>query len=254
MNRLLLTAAAALTMGVASHATAATYTLDSFEGVTSLAGSLDPMDNGVAIDGVGSSSAAGSIASYSSSGFTFGRSVLFEQTEGTANDSTSLLFITGVDQEEAPLHYAMAYIQNYNAVNSKLTLTYDIGSLDAAVGNGLAAFTISMINSDASEANPLHVDAILNGNLVETWNLTTPTVFFEQPATNHTFNVLGSSLSGAGDQLSFVVRGSAGYNAVFAPITFDVLPVPELGLLPMFGSGLLVVGFAARRKRAVSSL
>ena len=248
MNRLLLTAATALGMAVSSHAMAVTYTLDSFEGANSLlGGGNDPFSNYVQLDAVGSSTAGG-IANYTSDGFTFSRSVLFEQTEAADFDSTSMLFISGADQEAEPTHYAAAVIQNYNSVNSKLTLTYDISSLDAAVGTDKAAFKVNIISTDAGVGQEVYIDAVLNGTTFETWTLNSPVVFFEQPATSHTFNVLGSSLTGA-DQLSFVVRGSAGYNAILSPLTFDVLPVPELGLLPMFGSGLLVVGFAARRKR-----
>ncbi len=257
MNRLLLTAATALGMAVSSHAMAVTYTLDSFEGGNSLYGGADPFSNLLILNPTdpdaptAASTTDGSLASYTSDGFTFSRSILLDQTVSTASTSQTIFAISGVDQEEAPTHYASLYLENAPEVNSVVRLTYDISDIDATVGANQASFNFKVVSTEAGTNQEVYIDAFLNGSATafDTWTLSSPVDFYAQQQANHSFNVLGSSLTGSSDQLTFVIRGAAGYNLQLAPVTFDVLPVPEVGLLPMFGSGLLVVGFAARRKR-----
>lgn len=250
MNRLLLAAATALATVVSSQALAASYTLDSFEGANSLTGSSDPNDNYVMLDGTTTSSTVGGIASYVSDGFTLSRSVNFTQT-ALANDTAwSFLTISGYGTPGD----ASVQVMNFPDTNSVLKLTYGIGGLGTLASSGAGiGFNVNIISTDANVGQSSYVDAYLNGSSTAfaSWELTAP-VNDSVPATEHTFNVSAADIH-AGSEITFALRGATAYNTSIAPLTFDVMPVPELGLLPMFGSGLLVVGFAAARRRRIAA-
>ena len=263
MNRLLLTAATALTMAASSHAMAATYALDNYSGALSMGGA-NFQANGVG-DGISST-----VSNYSLGGFTFSRTLDFTQTAGSDpswllvtdkywsyDDNGEYVYDENGDHVLAPMPEGQtgAYVQNSGGTNSVLKLTYNIGSLDATVGNGSVRFDVNVTNTDAGPDHMSYIDAYLDNALLpfHTETLSDPVALGDQPPTIRSFSLSGADL-GAATQITFVVRGMNGFNTTIAPLTFDVLPVPEAGLLPMFGSGLLVVGFAARRKRRSISL
>lgn len=247
MNRLLLTAAAALAMGVSGHAMAASYTLDDFSGANAVGNDF------VTLAGSGTSYSTGPLNYTSIDGFAFTRNVDFTQTTGV--DAASLLMTDNYLGETLPADQLGAYVMNPGGTASALALTYNIGSLASTVGSGSVKFDVTILNSDAGSDHQSYVTAYLNGSATpfDTWTLAAPVEMGAVPPVSRSFTVAGADVT-ANSQISFVLTGANGYNTTLAPLMFDVLPVPELGLLPMFGSGLLVVGFAVRRKSRANAL
>ena len=242
MNRLLLTAVAVLTMGVSGHAMAVTYTLDGFD--TALSKQIVTYaTNG----GTGSLAAGVGDINLSYGGMNFTRDL------SLAQDAATMASAQTAKKSTVQISNGKLSVTNLSGANSAVSLDYNIDALDTPVGGNNAVFTLEIKSTDANVGQESYISAFHDGALLSTWMINSPIALNAVPSLTHSWTISGADLDGT-DQLKFVMTGANGYNTVLGPLTYqiqaaDVLPVPEPGILPMIGSGLLVVGLAARRRR-----
>ena len=232
MKRTYLAFAAALAMGLSSAVSAAPlFWIDDFTSTPP-----NPFSASLATQG---QSASDGPEGYTLMGNAFNRAVLFENIADTNSNPNS-----GVANLD--ISFGELNISNGSNVQSRTTLTYDISSLDALLGDD-NTFLLNVTFSDGvggvtGDPAPTSITAILNGNQIGVWSLGAP---IYSGTTGGGMYVAGSMLTGMNDVLQVIINGPAGYDLTVDAISLDV---PEPGMIGLFGLGIAGLAFARRRK------
>lgn len=237
MNRLLLAAAATLSMAVSSHAMAATYTVDAFndgfyfDSADTGAGGLVQNNDVIApVSGIR-------------------RVADFSATLTDLNNAGPQAIAYFGDSDRPFLDIA-----NDGGVSSSLTIHYDISSLASQVGPNMGV-TFTVIAGPSWESGPTSITVLQNGAVLGTWSATVAIPGTVPGYSETSTFALLTALTGVDDDLAFYIDGPDGYDLTVTSIALtDVSPVPEPAEWAMMLAGIGVIGAAARRRSLRSSI
>lgn len=190
-----------------------------------------------------------------------------DYTIGGLAYNRTLLFQNIADTNPAPGAAGGAYLSSANGelkivnaqnVRSRLTLTYNIASLDTLIPDTSSVqLGVTFSNGLSTINGPTQIDAYIGdgttmtalGSLILTQRIdgTTPELWSNM-------QLLGSQLTSTNKYLTFIVNGPTDYDLTIDQIqaavgTTVAGDVPEPAMIGLFGLGALGLGIARRRKR-----
>ncbi len=178
---------------------------------------------------------------YTIGGLTYNRKVLFQNIADNNAFAGAQLAIGNGELK----------ILNGGGVRSRLTLSYNIASLDALIPNtSLVELGITFSNGINTANGPTTIDAYIGDGVTLGTSLGQMILSQRVDATTpelwSNMQLLGSQISGTNYMLSFIINGPADYDLTIDQIQAQV---PEPAMLGLFGLGAIGLGLARRRKR-----
>lgn len=227
-------AASALALGVAAPASADIfYVIDDF-----VSAPPNPFSSTLNTQG---QSAQDGPENYTINGLTYNRKVLFQNIADNNAFAGAQLAIGSGELK----------ILNGGGVRSRLTLSYNIASLDALISDTSAVeLGITFSNGINTTNGPTTIDAYIGDGvslgtslgqmiLSQRIDATTPELWSNM-------QLLGSQISNVNYMLTFIINGPADYDLTIDQIQVQV---PEPAMIGLFGLGAIGLGLARRRKR-----
>ena len=227
-------AASVLALGIAAPASAtAIYVIDDFL-------SQPPNPFSATLNTQGQSAQDGP-ENYTIAGITYNRKVLFQNIADNNAFGGAQLIIGNSELK----------IINAGGVRSRLTLSYNIGALDALVAENASMQLGITFSSGINTVNgPTTIDAYIGDGVTLGTSLGQMILSQRVDATTpelwSNMQLLGSQISGTNYMLSFVINGPADYDLTVDQIQAEI---PEPAMLGLFGLGAIGLGLARRRKR-----